>query len=118
MFVGWVGSATPTPSPSRRALAQTGRGDDWLLLLEHDPVYTMGLRAQLRHVLVDPADLGAELVKTDRGGDVTFHGPGQLTGYPIVSVAMGHNAIPCTSTPSSSWSSTPSATSDSPGRAG
>jgi lipoate-protein ligase B len=55
----------------QRALAAPGRGDDWLLLLEHHPVYTMGLRAQLAHVLVDPADLGAELVKADRGGDIT-----------------------------------------------
>jgi len=78
----------------QRALCHSG-GDDWLLLLEHHPVYTMGLRAQLRHVLVDPAELGAELVKADRGGDVTYHGPGQLTGYPIVSVPMGHRSIPC-----------------------
>src|SRR4051794_28367723 len=94
--VRWLGRVGYTDALAlQRALARSGRGDDWLLLLEHDPVYTMGLRAQLRHVLVDPAELGADLVRTDRGGDVTYHGPGQLTGYPILSVAMGHHAIPC-----------------------
>jgi lipoic acid synthetase len=68
--------------------------DDWLLLLEHDHVYTMGVSARTEHVLVDPASVGAELVKADRGGDVTYHGPGQLTGYPILTVPFGPNAIP------------------------
>ena len=65
-----------------------------LLLLEHPPTYTLGVRADLANVLVPPASVGAELVRTDRGGDVTFHGPGQLVGYPIVDVALGTNAIP------------------------
>jgi lipoic acid synthetase len=60
--------------------------DDHLLLLEHPHVYTLGKRADMRHVLVPPAEVGAELVRTDRGGDVTYHGPGQLVGYPIVSL--------------------------------
>jgi lipoyl synthase len=61
--------------------------DDNLLLLEHPHVYTLGARADLGHVLVRPEDVGAELVKADRGGDVTYHGPGQLVGYPILHVA-------------------------------
>ncbi|MGH9138509.1 MAG: lipoyl synthase [Acidimicrobiales bacterium] len=60
--------------------------DDHLLLLEHHHVYTLGVRADLRHVLVPPASVGAELVKADRGGDVTYHGPGQLVGYPIITL--------------------------------
>jgi lipoic acid synthetase len=60
--------------------------DDHLLLLEHPHVYTLGVRADLANVLVPPADVGAELVRADRGGDVTYHGPGQLTGYPILTV--------------------------------
>lgn len=60
---------------------------DYLLLLEHPHVYTLGVRASAReHVLIDPLEVGAELVATDRGGDVTYHGPGQLVGYPIVSL--------------------------------
>ena len=47
-------------------------------------MYTLGVRADPAHVLVDPASVGAELVQTDRGGDVTYHGPGQLVGYPIL----------------------------------
>ncbi len=69
----------------QRGLYANGTGNH-LLLLEHDPVYTLGVRADLRHVLVPPADVGAALVRTDRGGDVTYHGPGQLTGYPILTL--------------------------------
>ncbi|MEY2571143.1 MAG: lipoyl synthase, partial [Acidimicrobiaceae bacterium] len=60
--------------------------DDHLLLLEHPHVYTLGVRADVANVLVPPADVGAELVRADRGGDVTYHGPGQLVGYPILTV--------------------------------
>jgi lipoic acid synthetase len=66
--------------------ADPGTVDDHLLLLEHPHVYTLGVRADLRHVLVPPAEVGADLVRADRGGDVTYHGPGQLVGYPIVSL--------------------------------
>jgi lipoic acid synthetase len=62
------------------------RPDDWLLLLEHPHVYTLGVRADLGNLLVPPAEVGADLVRADRGGDVTYHGPGQLVGYPILSV--------------------------------
>jgi lipoyl synthase len=55
-----------------------------LLLLEHPHVYTLGARADRANVLVDPADVGAQLVVADRGGDVTYHGPGQLVGYPVL----------------------------------
>lgn len=61
-------------------------GTDYLLLLEHPHVYTMGSAAKPEHVLVDPASVGAELLPADRGGDVTYHGPGQLVGYPIVTL--------------------------------
>ncbi|HZL72119.1 MAG TPA: lipoyl(octanoyl) transferase LipB [Planctomycetota bacterium] len=60
---------------------------DTLLLLEHEPVVTLGKVARAEHVLVDRerlATLGVEIFETDRGGDVTFHGPGQIVGYPIV----------------------------------
>ncbi len=61
--------------------------DNHLLLLEHPPIYTLGVRAKPGHVLVAPESVGAQLQRTNRGGDVTYHGPGQLVGYPIVSVA-------------------------------
>jgi lipoic acid synthetase len=69
----------------QRALCRRSE-DDYLLLLEHPDVYTLGVRADPANVLVDPASVGADMVRTDRGGDVTFHGPGQLVGYPILSV--------------------------------
>ena len=60
--------------------------DDYLLILQHPHTYTLGSHADERHVLVDPAAVGAVLERTDRGGDVTYHGPGQLVAYPIVTV--------------------------------
>lgn len=69
----------------QHALFEHGR-DDWLLLLEHPHVFTLGSNADASNVLVEPASVGAELVRADRGGDVTYHGPGQLVGYPILDV--------------------------------
>jgi lipoyl(octanoyl) transferase len=74
---------------SLEALRQAGSVPDVLLLLEHPPVYTRGRRSE-------PAELpmgedwyraqGIDIVDTDRGGRVTYHGPGQLVGYPIMSL--------------------------------
>jgi lipoic acid synthetase len=72
----------------QRAIAG-GSSDDYLLLVEHPAVYTLGRHADVDHVLVDPASVGAELIPVDRGGDVTFHGPGQLVGYPLLTVGPG-----------------------------
>ena len=77
----------------QQALYKAG-GAEYLLLLEHPHVYTLGVRAIPAHVLVDPESVGAELVHADRGGDVTYHGPGQLVGYPILNVPMGLRAVP------------------------
>ena len=69
--------------------AKRAEGDipDTLILLEHPPVYTLGRRTDPAHLLLAEAEIarsGAELHHVDRGGSVTFHGPGQLVGYPIV----------------------------------
>ena len=71
-------------------------GAERLLLLEHDPVYTIGRRGTTDHLLVGPDVLradGASVYRVDRGGDITYHGPGQLVGYPITAFAEGADLV-------------------------
>ncbi|MXZ15903.1 MAG: lipoyl synthase, partial [Acidimicrobiales bacterium] len=60
--------------------------DNYLLLLEHHHVFTAGPSADEANLLVDPGEVGADCVRIDRGGDFTYHGPGQLVGYPILTL--------------------------------
>ena len=60
-----------------------GEIDDLLILVEHDPVYTLGKNADVNHLLQN-RDRSVEVFNVERGGDITFHGPGQLVGYPIL----------------------------------
>ncbi|HVA03395.1 MAG TPA: lipoyl synthase [Acidimicrobiales bacterium] len=92
--VRWLGRVPYSEAYAlQRALHDRGR-DDHLLLLEHPHVFTLGAHADRGHVLVDPAVVGAELVASDRGGDVTYHGPGQLVGYPVVNVPTAPRSVP------------------------
>jgi lipoate-protein ligase B len=75
----------------QRRLAEDvrGGGPEYLVLLEHPPTYTLGRRAREEHMLLPEATLralGARVFRVDRGGDVTYHGPGQLVGYPILNL--------------------------------
>ena len=87
---------TPYPTALHHQLElverrSAGAIEDCLIFTEHPPTYTIGARQGAeRHLLANDEQLqqlGIQLVKTSRGGDITYHGPGQLVGYPIVSLA-------------------------------
>ena len=94
LAIDWLGRVPYRPTwelqnelADRRRRREIG---DQLLLLEHDPVYTIGRGGDEGNLLATPERLralGVELVRIDRGGDITFHGPGQLVAYPIVELA-------------------------------
>ena len=60
--------------------------DDYLLIMEHPPTYTKGIRTSEGAFLVDSTTLNADVVDADRGGDVTYHGPGQIVIWPVITV--------------------------------
>jgi lipoic acid synthetase len=85
--------------PYREALdlqhaIRDARTGDYLLLLEHPHVYTLGVRTKAEHLLPGVASSGADVVRADRGGDVTYHGPGQLVGYPVLDIPMASGSVP------------------------
>ena len=78
------------------ALKKSVYDKDVLLLLEHFPVVTLGRSADRKNLLVDEIflkDKGIDFRETDRGGDITFHGPGQLVGYPILALRTGERDV-------------------------
>lgn len=66
--------------------------DDLLILVEHDPVYTLGKNADVNHLL-QSRDQSIDVFNIERGGDITFHGPGQLVGYPILDLANYNKSV-------------------------
>jgi lipoyl(octanoyl) transferase len=70
----------------RVQIQQQAENPDGLLLLSHPPVYTLGQGGDLRHLRFDPEQQLYEVHRVDRGGEVTYHGPGQWVGYPILNL--------------------------------
>ena len=66
--------------------------EDVLILVEHDPVYTLGKNADVNHLL-QSRDRSIDVFNIERGGDIPFHGPGQLVGYPILDLANYNKSV-------------------------
>lgn len=80
----------------RRNAIEAGECGEALFLLEHTPTFTLGRSSDENHILQSRealAKMGIEVVEIDRGGDVTYHGPGQLVGYPILDLTRRRQSI-------------------------
>jgi lipoyl(octanoyl) transferase len=93
LLAAWLGRVAFRPAFELQLIVAQLRAEkklpDTLLLLEHEHVYTLGRRAPEEEILLDAEALAARGIaveQTDRGGRVTYHGPGQLVGYPIISL--------------------------------
>ena len=93
MRASWLGRVPYRPTHELQwSLIEQRKSDEipnTLLLLEHDHVFTLGRRADETHMVASEGvieEYSAEIVETDRGGEATYHGPGQLVAYPIISV--------------------------------
>ena len=98
----WLGRLSYTEAWDLQRAFHEGKAvgrtrDDYLLLLEHPPVFTIGRNGSVSNLLATQAaamEAGAEVHHVDRGGDITFHGPGQLVGYPILSLQDPKQVVP------------------------
>lgn len=93
MVVDWRGreryAATWARQLELHAQRRAGTIPDTLVLVEHEPVITLGRQGELAHLLLSEerlAQLGIDFHRVERGGDITYHGPGQLVGYPILNL--------------------------------
>jgi len=90
VWLGRVGYDEGLRLQQEAAARVAAGGEETLLLLEHEPVFTLGRNAVRSDVLFTPGrcrQLNIEVRETDRGGKVTYHGPGQLVGYPVVNLS-------------------------------
>ena len=100
LAVHWLGLMPYVPAwdLQKRLAAERveGQRPDTLLLLEHASVYTLGRNSLEEHILVSRAELtrrGAAVLRIERGGEVTYHGPGQLVGYPIIKLEDDERSV-------------------------
>jgi lipoyl(octanoyl) transferase len=88
-WLGRIGYARALDLQREAAARVAAGGEETLFLLEHEPVFTLGRNASRADVLFTPQrcrELGISVEETDRGGKVTYHGPGQLVGYPVLNL--------------------------------
>jgi len=89
LWLGRIGYGEAGALQRRAAEEVKAGGPEALFLLEHEPVFTIGRNANRADVLFTPEhcrEVGVEVVESDRGGKVTYHGPGQLVGYPVLNL--------------------------------
>ncbi|MDE0267596.1 MAG: lipoyl synthase [Acidimicrobiaceae bacterium] len=84
--VRWLGRVAYDDALVLQRRLQNHSSENYLLLMQHPHIVTIGRRGSSDHILTDVEGLGARIIETDRGGEVTYHGPGQLVGYPILTL--------------------------------